>query len=68
MITGKDRDGDMLESWDLAALPSRQPYGKLFKAAKTSRRFCQCLLPASGEVGRGRVAVGQIAAERADIV
>jgi hypothetical protein len=68
MIAGKDRDGDALEFWNFAALPARQPYGKLFKAAKTFRRFCQCLLAESGGVGRGGVAIGQIATEGADIV
>ncbi len=68
MIAGKDRDGDALEFWNFAALPARQPDGKLFKAAKTSGRFCQCLLPAAGGIGRGRVAIGQFATEGADIV
>ncbi len=68
MIARKDCNGDAIEAWNFAALPARQPDGKLFEAAKTSRRFCQCLLPARGGVRRGRVAIGQIATERADIV
>ncbi len=46
MIAGKDRNGDALEPRNFAALPARQPYGKLFETAKASRRLCQRLLPA----------------------
>jgi hypothetical protein len=51
MIAGKDRNGDALESRNFAALPARQPYRQLFETAKTSRRFCQGLLPECGEIG-----------------
>ena len=68
MISGKHRDGDAVEFRDFAALPARQPCRQLFEAAKTSRRFCQHLLPQSGGVSCAGVAIGEVATEGADIV
>jgi hypothetical protein len=68
MIAGEDRDRDVIEPWNVAALPVREPYRQLFETAETSRRLCQDLLPPRCGLGGACIAGGQIATEGADFV
>jgi len=68
MVAGEDGYHDPIEPRNFAALPVREPYCQLFKAAETSRRLCQLLLAHGRRFGRPPIAAGQVATEGADIV
>jgi hypothetical protein len=59
VIAGKNEDLDTIEPGMFPALPSPEPFDKLFQPAEASRRLCECRLPGTDRRGGMLVSIGE---------